>query len=124
MYESEEVERAIALRAVAKPIALFKVRKREKQIENPSGYFVAALQGDWSSQNLVVEESGDCEVDTRAVFCHWYELARQLGYCSGQETRKGEQWVCCSGSWERWEDIVERGFTLSYLKKTLKRNQG
>jgi len=84
---------------------------------------VAALQGNWSSQNL---ESGDREtgeVDKGAVFSHWYDLARELGYCSGQEVRNGEQWICLSGSWENWEKAVERGYDLQYLKKIMKRNQ-
>ena len=52
-----------------------------------------------------------------------YDLARELGYCSGQEVRDGEQWVNLSGSWERWNDTVERGYSLEYLKKIMKRNQ-
>ena len=118
LYPAEKVEEAIAI---------LKERKREKHVSNPSGYFVAALQGDWSGQNVTVGESGDLEteeVDQGAVFRHWYDLARQLGYCSGQEVRQGDQWVRLSGAWERWEDAVKRGYSLDYLKKILKRNQG
>jgi len=43
-----------------------------------------------------------------------------LGYCSGQEIREGEQWVCISGSWEKWGDAVNRGYSLDYLKKIIK----
>ncbi|MCC0179947.1 hypothetical protein I4641_23765 [Waterburya agarophytonicola K14] len=69
----------------------------------------AYLQGDWGSQNVTVDDERDKpngmatrrdnqEVDKGAVFRHWYDLARKLGYCSGQEMREEEQWVCLSGS--------------------------
>jgi hypothetical protein len=113
LYPKEKVEEAIAL---------LRARKREKHIPNVAGYFVSALKGDWGSKNLV--ENGEAEVDTAAVFRHWYDLARELGYCSGQEIREGSQWICLSGSWEKWEEAVKRGYSLEYLKKIMKRNQG
>lgn len=105
---------------VEKAIAIVKARKREKHIPNPSGYFVAALKGDWGSINVV--NNSEVEVDKGAVFRHWYDLARELGYCSGQEVREGEQWVILSGSWEKWEGAVKRGYSLEYLQKTMKGN--
>ena len=113
LYSVEKVESAITI---------VKARKRDQYIPNLSGYFVAALKGDWGSQNVVSEKS-DREVDKSAVFRHWYELAKELGYCSGQEIREGEQWVNLSGSWEKWELAVQRGYNLQYLKKIMKRNQ-
>ena len=114
MYPAEKVESAIAL---------LKARKRDQHVSNPSGYFVAALKGDWSSTN-VVNNSESEEVDKEAVFRHWYDLGKQLGYCSGQKVQDGEQWICLSGSWEKWENAIERGYSLEYLKKILKRNLG
>ena len=64
-----------------------KARKRKKHIPNPSGYFVSALKEDWGSQNLVSNES-DRQIDKAAVFRHWYDLAKELGYCSGTEVRE------------------------------------
>jgi len=29
-----------------------------------------------------------------------------------------------SGSWEKWSAVVERGYSLGYLKKIMKRNKG
>ena len=84
---------------------------------------MSALKGDWGAKNLVSEESGDREIDKGAIFRHWYDLARELGYCSGQEVREGEQCVCLSGSWEKWESALERGYSLNYLKKIMKRNR-
>ena len=115
LYPAEKVEGAIAI---------LKERKREKHVSNPSGYFVSALQGDWAGQSVTVEGSDSEEGDKGAVFRHWYDLARSLGYCSGQDKREGEQWVCLSGSWEKWSDAVKRGYSMSYLKKIMKRNQG
>jgi hypothetical protein len=113
LYPRKKVESAIAL---------LKVRKREKHIPNVAGYFVSALKGDWGSKSLV--ENGETEVDMAAIFRHWYDLARELGYCSGQEIREGSQWINLSGSWEKWEEAVQRGYSLEYLKKIMKRNQG
>ena len=111
LYPSEKVEAAIAI---------LKERKREKHVSNPSGYFVAALQGDWSGQNVTTGESGDHEseeVDKGAVFRHWYDLAKKLGYCSGQEVRNGDRWICLSGAWEKWQDAVERGYSLVIISR-------
>ena len=116
LYPVEKVESAISL---------IKARKRESHIPNPSGYFVSALKGDWGAKNLVSELRCDRtsqEVDRGAIFRHWYDLSRELGYCSGQEVREGEQWICLSGSWEKWETAVNRGYSLDYLKKIMKRN--
>jgi hypothetical protein len=113
MYSAEQVRGAIAL---------VRSRKRDQHIPNPSGYFVAALKQDWASKQIVESPESTGEIDTAAVFRHWYDLARELGYCSGQEIRDGEQWVCISGSWEKWADAVSRGYSLEYLKKIMKRN--
>jgi hypothetical protein len=113
MYTPEQIRGAIAL---------VKSRKREQHIPNPSGYFVAALKQDWASKQIVESSSHEGEIDTAAVFRHWYDLARELGYCSSQEVREGEQWVCISGAWEKWADAVKRGYSLEYLKKIMKRN--
>ena len=117
LYSKEKVEKAIAL---------LKTRKRDSYRPNPSGYFVSALKGDWGSKTLIADSSDRAseEIDTAAVFRHWYDLARELGYCSGTEVRKGEQWICLSGTWEQWSNVVNRGYTLDYLKKIMKRNKG
>jgi hypothetical protein len=112
MYSPEQIRGAIAL---------VKSRKRDQHIPNPSGYFVAALKQNWGSKQIVNIES-EGEIDTATVFRHWYDLGRELGYCSGQEIRDGEQWVCLSGTWEKWADAVKRGYSLDYLKKIMKRN--
>jgi hypothetical protein len=113
MYSAEQIRGASAL---------VKARKREQHIPNPSGYFVAALKQDWASKQIVESLLSGQELDTAAVFRHWYDLARELGYCSSIDVRDGEQWVCISGSWEKWADAVKRGYSLDYLKKIMKRN--
>ncbi len=105
--------------ALAKPIALLQTRKRSSYIPNPAGYFVQALKENWANTNSDLSEG----TDSKAVFNYWYDLARKLGYCSGQEEREGEQWVCLSGAWERWQDALNRGYSLEYLKKVMKRNR-
>ncbi|MGL5077720.1 MAG: hypothetical protein ACRDBG_18100 [Waterburya sp.] len=107
---------------VKSAIAIFRSRKRDQHIPNPSGYFVAALKEGWASKQVVENFLSTGEIDTAAVFRHWYDLARELGYCSSQEIRDGEQWVCISGTWEKWADAVARGYSLEYLKKIMKRN--
>ena len=116
---------SFALRSnfMTRAIALFKIRKRDKHIPNPGGYFTAALKGNWKSSNLESGESGDSgAIDKGTVFRLWYDLSRELGYCTAQEIRDNEQWVCLSGSWEKWEDAVNRGYSLDYLKKVKKRS--
>ena len=114
-YQEEEVEGAIAI---------FKVRKREGHIPNPAGYFVQALKEGWAKgSNLGNEENLESGVRA-SVFRYWYDLARELGYCSATEVRDGQQWVCLSGSWEKWSEACARGYSLEYLKKVLKRNRG
>ena len=108
-YPFEEVESAIAL---------VRARKREQHVPNPAGYFTRALEENWAGESVVSDDSG---IDTASVFRHWYDLAKKLGYCQGQEVKDGEQWVCLSGRWERWKGAVERGYSLDYLKKILKR---
>ena len=110
-HKSEEVNNAIAL---------FKTRKRAQHIPNPAGYFTEALKGNWASESAVTADPSD--VDKASVFRYWYDLARQLGYCSGQEVREDEQWVCLSGTWEKWSGAVERGYSIDYLKKIVKRS--
>ena len=111
-YPFEEVENAIAL---------VRARKREQHVPNPAGYFTRALEENWAGESVVSDDPG---IDTASVFRHWYDLAKKLGYCQGQEVRDGEQWVCLSGRWERWKGAVERGYSLDYLKKILRRNEG
>jgi hypothetical protein len=86
---------------------------------------VAALKQDYSSKQAISPNNSESfgEIDTAAVFRHWYDLAKELGYCSGQDVRDGQQWVCLSGSWEKWGDAVNRGYSLDYLKKIMKRSQ-
>ncbi|MEM6613944.1 MAG: hypothetical protein AAF652_17140 [Cyanobacteria bacterium P01_C01_bin.72] len=110
-YPPEEVENAIAL---------VKARKRSRHVPNPAGYFTRALEENWAEKS---GKSDGSDIDTASVFRHWYDLARELGYCSGAEVRGGEQWVCLSGTWEKWSAAVERGYSLDYLKKIHKRAQ-
>ncbi len=114
-YKEEEVEGAIAI---------FKVRKREQHIPNPAGYFVQALKEGWAKGSTLGNEENLDSGDRDSIFRYWYDLAKELGYCFSTEIRDGQQWVCLSGSWEKWEDAVSRGYSLEYLKKVLKRNQG
>lgn len=114
MYSEDEVRSAISL---------LKIRKREKFIPNLAGYFTAALKGNWTGLNLESREDiGSDAIDKESVFRLWYDLAKELGYCTSQEKRKGEQWVLISGTWEKWEDAVNRGYSLDYLKKVKRRS--
>ena len=127
-YKSEEI---------ADAIALFEIRKQSHYIPNPCGYFTEALKQKWARKCAEVSSAhflawcgknaltGDLSnVDKKNIFRHWYDLAKELGYCSGQEVRNEEQWICLSGSWEKWSNAVERGYSLDYLKKTIQRSRG
>ena len=119
-YSKEKVENAIAL---------YRQRKRvDGYIENPCGYFMQALKEDWGSKKKlqdkeVLDESID-PTDKEAIFRHWFELAKTLGNCQLSEIREdGERWVLISGMWEKFTDVWERGYTIAYFKKILKRNK-
>ena len=115
IYSEEEVKDAIAL---------LKYRKKEKFIPNMAGYFTAALKGGWSCEVIANTDDKDGEViDKVSTFRLWYELAKKLGYCSGQEIREGEQWVLLSGNWEKWNLACDRGYSLDYLKKVMRRSK-
>ena len=74
-----------------------------------------ALKQNWGSEVSSTE-------DSQSVFRLWYQMARELGYCQGQEVREGEQWVLLSGNWEKWQSAVDRGYSMEYLRKILRRN--
>jgi hypothetical protein len=44
-----------------------KVRKRSQNIANPSGYFIAALKGDWGSKQIVENLAPGGEIDNAEV---------------------------------------------------------
>jgi hypothetical protein len=114
-HEAKEVENAIAL---------IRNRKRDKHIPNPAGYFVQALKEKWQDLNVAMKDVSNLDKsDSKAVFRYWYDLAKELGHCSGQDIREDEQWVCIAGSWEKWLDAVNRGYTVEYLKKVLSRSK-
>lgn len=66
LYPSEKVESAVAL---------LKARKRDKHIPNLSGYFVAALKGDWGGKTSPHcqsdRHSKSKEIDRASIFKHW-----------------------------------------------------
>ena len=102
--------------ATAQRVALLKARKRDGHISNAAGFFVKALKQNWGQEVAKTE-------DTQATFRYWYQLARELGYCQGQEIRDSEQWVNLGGAWEKWESAVERGDSVDYLRKVLGRTK-
>ena len=101
---------------VGRAIALLRSRKRDGHVENCAGFLVAALKENWASQISSSQDEG-------TTFRYWYQLARELGYCKGQEVREGEQWVLLSGNWEKWEFAVDRGYNVEYLRKVLGRGK-
>ena len=90
------------------------VKFREKRVSRAE-VSSASTSLAWAGTNSDFSE----ETDQKAVFDYWYDLARKLGYCSSQEEREGEQWVCLSGVWERWQDAVERGYPSSVTFREL-----
>lgn len=95
-------------------IAFLKIGKRDNYLENPTGYFVQALKEKWNSQSK-------CAANEQDKFRYWYSLAKELGQVTGSEIRDGEQWVCFTGTWEIYQNVVERGHTIEYLKKVIDR---
>ena len=125
--ENDTIRKAVkkySTKRVEDTIALYQQRKREGYVENPNAYFMQALIENWAEENVKqkLDNSIDPE-DKAALFRYWYDLAKELGYCSGVEEREGDQWVLLSGTWEKFTDAWERGFNLEYLRKTKKRHE-
>ncbi len=60
--------------------------------------------------------------DKAALFRYWFDLAKEMGHCSKSEIREdGDRWVCMSGTWEKFTAAWERGYTLEYLRKLMKK---
>ena len=122
--ENDTIRKAVKkynAKRVEAAIALYGQRKRETgYIENPQAYFNQALIENWAEENNKIDDSLDTE-DKAALFRYWYDLAKELGYCSGAEEREGERWVLISGTWEKFTNAVERGYNLDYLRKVKKR---
>ncbi len=119
-FSKEKVENALAL---------YRQRKRvDGHIQNPCGYFMQSLKEDWGSKNKlqdleVLDENVD-PIDKETIFRRWFELAKTLGNCQLSEIREdGERWVLISGTWEKFTDAWERGYTLEYFRKIMKRNK-
>ncbi|MEO1672207.1 MAG: hypothetical protein AAFR77_15760, partial [Cyanobacteria bacterium J06631_2] len=64
-----------------------------------------------------VENQEAEEVKTWRV---WYAYAQKLGYCSDHQMRQGDRWVNMNGSWESWQAVVERGYSLEYLARKIR----
>ena len=126
--ENDTVRKAVkkySTKRVEDAIALYRQRKREGYVENPNAYFMQALIENWAEENVrqKLDESINPE-DKAALFRYWYDLAKELGYCSGVEEREGDLWVLLSGTWEKFTDAWKRGFNLEYLRKTKKMYEG
>ena len=108
---------------VEKAIALFRQRKRETgYIANPNGYFMQILKENWAKKNAnqLLDDSLNTENEA-ILFNYWYELAKELGYCTAHKEENGDRMVLLSGSWEKFIDAWKRGYNLEYLKKVKKR---
>jgi hypothetical protein len=113
-HSTQEVEAAIEI---------YKYRKRNSHIKNPSGYFVQAIKQNWAGNYRWQKENlKDEEIDENTVFRYWYEMARELGDCQKWEYRDdGVRWIDMNGVWESWYLLLERGITPEYLRRKLDR---
>ena len=102
---------------------LVTLKREAGYIENPCGYFMQALKEDWAGQKQaqVINDDSQAPEDQAALFRYWFDLAKELGYCSKSEEREGDRWVFLSGVWERFTDAWERGYNLEYFRKVKKR---
>jgi len=106
---------------IEKAIAYYKERKRDNYIANPGGYFVQCLKENWAEKTTQASFDQIEPEDKRAVFLKWYDLAKELGYCTQEEIKDNEQWVLITGTWEKWESAYKRGYSIEYLLKTKKK---
>ena len=83
-----------------------------------------ALKEDWAGDRAkqVALDNPQTPEDKAALFRYWFDLAKEMGHCSKSEIREdGDRWVCMSGTWEKFTAAWERGYTLEYLRKLMKK---
>ncbi len=89
-------------------------------IEKPGAWLKAAIEDGWRKN-----EPRSCEAatgsGTTSEFSEWFELAHAQGVAQArQETEEGLMIQDVTGQWMPWESLVERGWTLEYLRKRAK----
>jgi len=108
---------------ITKTIAYYREQKRNNYIDNPGGYFIKALQENWAEKNVNPTFEEIKPENKTSIFLKWYDLAKELGICTGQKIENNDRLVLVTGSWEKWEKAYKRGYTIEYLVKSLKRHK-
>lgn len=99
-------------------IEAFKEAMVSNNIEKPGAWLKAAIEDGWRKN-----EPRSCETvtGTTSEFSEWFELAKAQGVAqTRQETEEGLMIQDVTGQWMPWESLVERGWTLEYLRKRAK----
>ncbi|MEL7243911.1 MAG: DUF6262 family protein [Cyanobacteria bacterium J06629_18] len=109
--EKEQVQNAVS--AVEEYLAT------GKRVKSKAGLFRKALEEAWIP-NLTDEERIISQ--TKDIFSEWYTLAKEEGIVqASQATKEGILVLEPTGEWTSFEAMLEKGWTLEYLKERVKR---
>jgi len=109
--EKEQVQNAVS--AVEEYLAT------GKKVKSKAGLLRKALEESWTP-NLTDEER--IMSQTKDTFSEWYKLAKEEGIVqASQGTKKGILVLEPTGEWTPFEAMLEKGWTLEYLKERTKR---
>lgn len=113
-----EAVKRYSIQRVKAAIAQLRQRQRQGCVLNRNGYFMQALKENWAGEKANKSLSDlDDPKDIEARFGYWYEMARDFGDCTRREDRDGGIWVLMGGTWMRWLDAIEKGFSFEYYQK-------
>ncbi len=110
--------KSVPEKTILDAIEAFEEAKLTDYIEKPGAWIAAAIKGGWRKNEPI-----PCETATGATneFSEWFELAKAQGVAQArQETEEGLMIQDTTGQWISWGSLVERGWTLEYLRKRAK----
>ncbi len=89
-------------------------------IEKPGAWLKRAIEKGWCKNEPLVSQIG---VETKEEFSEWFELALAAGIVRAkQETAEGFMVEDNTGQWVSSQSLIERGWTLDYLRTRTKQS--
>ena len=103
---------------VLNAIEAFKEAMTSDNIEKPGAWLKQAIEEGWCKNEPVASQT---VVETQKGFSEWFELARSQGIVKArQETEAGFMFEDSTGQWVSPQSLIERGWTLDYLRTRTK----
>ncbi len=105
---------------VLNALEAFKEAVASDNIEKPGAWLKRAIEEGWLPNEPVASQT---VVETKKGFSEWFDLARSEGIVRArQETEAGFMVEDNTGQWVFPQSLIERGWTLDYLRTRTKRS--